>query len=283
MRRSALALLPLLGLIAPTPAGALPRFGVLLDGPSTANFSDENDTGVALQQTLTYATSEFELSGAVDNTGARGSVLSSSFGGGGPAAGGVRLTYRAEDVVFTNESDPEDATPIEVGIRLDIRGHFEFSGVADPALSGPRASIGVEYRIGNVIDDAGALTVRADPEEEPTGSGIFADLVDPMDIDGTFTTPTEQVTPGEPVFIQYVITFSATAGGSGGDGGNNTALADFDPGVGFAGPVFDLPPGYTANSTLASVVGNYFVPEPAAGASAFAALGALASLRRSAR
>ncbi len=285
MRSLLLALL----LLAPAASGqVLPLYEVGLDGPGPANFSDESSVGVSLEEVLTYSRAEHAMRGAVDSLGARGFVSSESFDEGGPAAAGVRLTSHVEDVVFTNEADPDDDTPIEVALRLDLRGHFDFSGVGDPALAGARASAILRYRLGSfVTHDAGRVTVRADSTEGDTLQGVFAGLAEPMTIDGTFTTPFHEVTPGIPLVVGFELILSATAGGSGGAGGDNLALADFDPGVGFAtgGPVFELPPGYTASSPLGGVVGNFFVPEPqgAGGhAAMLAALSALA-LRRQAR
>ena len=96
--------------------------------------------------------------------------------------------------------------------------------------------------------EAGRVIVRANPAEGDTLQGVFAGLAEPMTIDGTFTTPFHEVTPGAPLVVGFELILSATAGGSGGAGGANLALADFDPGLGFAatGPVFVLPDGYTA-------------------------------------
>jgi hypothetical protein len=86
---------------------------------------------------------------------------------------------------------------------------------------------------------------------------------------GPFTAPT-----GEPLTLEFWIETSVTASGN---GGFVLAAADFALALGpiGGGPVFDLPPGYTANSPTAGIVANQ-VPEPGSGMAGALTLAALA-------
>lgn len=114
-------------------------------------------------------------------------------------------------------------------------------------------------------------------------TGVFAGFPVESMSNSAWTSPTWQARAGDTISVGMVLETSAAVDHRFGGTGFMDAFADFSRTVMFSttGPVFNLPPGWTANSSDGSIINNTYVPEPAA--ATLAVVSGLVLLRRSAR
>jgi hypothetical protein len=83
-----------------------------------------------------------------------------------------------------------------------------------------------------------------------------------------------------PELVWFAIEANVTAAANGPQGGKAAATTEvYELSLPISGPVFNLPPGFTANSSDGLIVDNRYVPEPDAALAQLAALAAIALVR----
>jgi hypothetical protein len=189
-------------------------------------------------------------------------------------------SVNVDDLFF---SSPPGSTVEEIPIRLNLHlaGVFGFDAANDDAQT---ANVSVDFTLPGPITDGNETNIvggdieiiRADGVATSIDrEGLLADVqaVDEMDqsgdfrrvvrIDANITTPEFVIPMNVPTNLGISIGISGQQSSALGFG---RLSADFEHTLSFPKdrPVFDLPPGFTANSAALGIVDNqYVVPEPA--------------------
>lgn len=164
---------------------------------------------------------------------------------------------------------------IEGGIRADRQG-FNMGAAAGVSVSGGiRSDQGLtEFVLGDIGTcerGAGALGFGCTPDgaNHFSGTGAFAGLSSGGRFGVVAASPVWRATVGTPVAIELFLSTGANAlEFQDGDGSNfSTAVSDFANTAGLwdGGPLFNLPEGYTVNSSDGLVVNNRLRPLVSAG------------------
>ncbi len=156
--------------------------------------------------------------------------------------------------------------------------NVEWSGQVDSETSGFLAGIAEVQRELIVrlsgFDEVGSPVIASPVQRFVDGDGAIDELI---------TTPTIVVSTAQPVTaeLDFEMTGDVDAWGS----FFARIDADYSERAAFAAgiPVFDLPPGFTANSVDGQIVDNVYVPEPHARTMLACGVLALAALRSSGR
>jgi hypothetical protein len=186
----------------------------------------------------------------------------------------VSARLDADDFVITGP-----AGPVAFTLNVVVNGAIHAS-TNDAQGFQPRAGLNIS---GNIIPPTGepcAMTIAGGNVDatSSSGYGVYAAHIGGPAV---FTSTPCQVDTGVPFRILIDLGVSASLTGtlpmSGAEG---SASARFSASFPSAGPVFNLPVGYSATSLTAEVEDNGYVPEPEAPALAAIALLALAILPR---
>lgn len=184
-------------------------------------------------------------------------------------------------VTFTCGSCGTASTATSVNLNLD--GSLSYSTTSIDPLHETFAGVATRVRIDGVTDHSERVIGRL----YDSASGIFTlgapgqtSVTIPF---ATFITPTTFTVPLN-VPVHVVLQLDAWGQVYSGGGVTSTVTSDFQNTLTFArtGPVFNLPPGLTANSIDFAIVDNRLaaVPEPSAGVLAGIGMVALGVLRR---
>ena len=156
--------------------------------------------------------------------------------------------FSLDDVIITPPPG-STATSVSTSLRMTLSGGYSLSGgSAQVALSGwvtfPNQFSGLA-----TIDSSGQ-----------TSTGILSGYPN----NGTIgvVTPSGSVPVNTPLSVAVVLTTKAGGSGPGTSGQSQYELGLGAPSLGFP-EVFDLPAGYTVNSTQAGIVDNQWSPLPA--------------------
>lgn len=173
-------------------------------------------------------------------------------------------TVTLDDVVI---GGPSNVTSVSTAIHMHVDGSLTASAQLNGGSQGTSASTSVdaELKFGSTSIGSGTAGASAANNSTPvaSSSGWLSGFDGSMDITSSVFTA--------PVNTPFSITFSLSADSTTMMNEDDTDLlianTDFGDTFGFASdePVFNLPSGYTADSTEGAIVGNEFVgavPEP---------------------
>ncbi len=200
-------------------------------------------------------------------------VPGSGLGGGGAIGVGTARVILS-DIVISALPGTTPSLTVDFSLSITLSGSLDSQaligfphigsagGSATVAVSGVLAGVsftGDRTKMTTATAATGVVTDFA-----ITGTGILAGSA------GVVLTPIATVALDTPFMLDLTLSASASAGYS--YGGTTTAStaalatasADFDNTLtlGSGGQVFNLPPGYTANSVDGRIVNNRLVPEP---------------------
>jgi hypothetical protein len=183
------------------------------------------------------------------------------------SVGGTALaTVTADDVVF---SGPASGS-IPISLLLDLNG-TTLSASLSPDDSGLPVGDGSTGTANAEIDIDGSVDgVDFDGEDEVvddgrTGKSIYQNgILASYGLTGPAMISTGDVDVPTDIPLAITINMNAKAGGEFDAATSVDCVSDFSDTLSLptSGPVFDLPPGYTANSAELGIVNNLFVPVP---------------------
>lgn len=241
-------------------------------GFDTSLASDVDPSRAAASATWTDGNASGSGSGLAEAGFLNAALALSAQGNGSPTqqvevAGGVFLRMIVDDVVVTGPAS-------EVSVALNVSwGGDGSTGGTDP------------QEVWNLIRECTARLDGTDASGGTSSTGLASQrIVGEGTIDSLLTTSSNVFAVGVPLTAEITLDVSglARAGTQVGGEVRYTAFAsaDFSNFASFSidGPVFDLPPGFTANSLDGRIVDNVYVPEPNPAAGLAAGLLAMTSL-----
>ncbi len=248
-------LLPILALVLAVPTQAAPVYEVIrrdwfslsteeqVSGPAPVGIEGgPQNLGSSGSYSWDIAANPGELHVWVKQTCSGSTSLQSS------RAGRAVMTFN--DVVFSDGSG--SGGNIQVRVKLALQASVQHVGGVFSTLE---------------ISGSGGLWGRWHAQANasaPPSSGVFAGLDHLNAIDGVFQSNLFTVSADQPVSVQVLMEFLGSAQCN----GFNDVVTEAD-GILNPSEVFELPPGYTANSVEAGIVNNQLatsaVPTPGAG------------------
>lgn len=251
---SALLMLAAIG-AAPMPAAALPDFRVQLfttfqgtfdfaqaAAPVTAGPTQGHVVGSA-----TLVASGFAGRGAVG-----GDSAMTAFGTPGQqngTAGGTFAAFTLDDLIFSGP-----ATEVTTSLNFHVHGTFALS---DPSKTAATLRVGAGFG-GHGFQGSAAMGNLFQ-----TPNGLLNGIPWPDNVDADITTPSVTLPTGavHSVFLDITLT---VGGGTFTPDESLSANGTFSNTMSFplSGPVFNLPPGFTANSLSGLIVNNQWVGGP---------------------
>jgi hypothetical protein len=265
------------------PFGSQSRSGSIDAGAETR--FDDNQNGV---HALGVARASVLGLGAAASVRLAGDQINTNFGARGTASA------RFEDFVISGQTGP-----ITTSFNLFLEGTVGAltAGPLAGSISQATAAVIVETRVNGLLitadpffQDRVSVLVRDGVVEERNTGMLRNWSADPGEHGSlSFTTPSFTVDAGEPFQLELSLIAAGGAFEFMRFGAVTEGFADFDSTLAFpsAGPVFNLPGGYTANSADARILGNQFVgggavavPEPGSIVLLLAAATALGTWRR---
>jgi hypothetical protein len=173
---------------------------------------------------------------------------------GGLAQGTADFAYPSGDVVFTNTANPGATGPITTSLNFVVQLAASTSGSPDPVLSSPTSSN--RFRV-NFASSPQVLGNYDIAEGVATITGAFVGYPNDGSPQHVTTAPTT-VSLGSPTGVTFTMFCYQTVHylSQPPSPRNGTAQADFRLSLPCGSPVFNLPPGFTANSASMGIVNN---------------------------
>lgn len=211
-------------------------------------------------------------SGHFTNTGSGfAETFADSFASGGSVGGVITVSATGFSSDFSNSiavcffarAAIDDIIVRGPGTVVSTRVSADLTGIVETGES--MEPFDVNSHLSNLL---ARLSVYGGPFAPPV---LFqpGTMSDDSVVDRTLTTTFFDAPIGQPFTVELFLRVDASAGSRRGFPGccsTSSISSDYDLGMTFAegGPVFDLPPGYTANSVDGQIVDNVYVPEPGA-------------------
>ncbi len=179
---------------------------------------------------------------------------------GARAQGVADFSYPMNDIIFTNTANPSMVGPVNASLNFVVQLQASVSGPADPLQSTlPRSFNSVRAILGSVTTIGGYDLRPSGPITSGALIGYPNDF-SPLHL----TTPSQTFTLTQPVTVQFIAQCSQTALYNSVAPSPRTGSATTDVRISYpcGTPVFNLPPGITANSVSLGIVNNIWVNGP---------------------
>ncbi|MFO0831660.1 MAG: hypothetical protein U0637_07430 [Phycisphaerales bacterium] len=180
--------------------------------------------------------------------------------GGARAQGVADFAYPMNDIIFTSTANPAMVGPVTASLNFVVQLHASVSGPADPiSTTLPRSFNSVRAILGSVTTIGGYDLRPSGPITTGALAGYPNDY-SPLHL----TTPSQTFTLTQPVTVQFIAQCSQSVLYNPVAPSPRSGSADTDVRISYpcGTPVFNLPPGSTANSVSLGIVNNIWVNGP---------------------